>query len=222
MSDGKDEESDGDGKDDWKDDGSDERRREFAKFAEEHECLYSGYAGDHLNGWLNDACVGGGKTLYPGLKESKRACDLKLIRSLVAKGACLKRSNALHAAVANNHPDCVRLLLELGAKVDEVDEQDNTALHIAAIVKAVESIRVLLEFGASRDAKNNIHQTPHQAALAEKAMSDRWCAKLDIVLDSEEDILDRKNYPVVLKLLESRRRRPVGPVAWEPDEKDDR
>ena len=52
------------------------------------ENCYEGYASDRLNGWLNDACVGGGPTPYPGVKEGpRRPCDLGLVRELVSRGA---------------------------------------------------------------------------------------------------------------------------------------
>ena len=164
--------------------------------------LYDGYASDQLNGWLNDACVGGGKTLYPGLKDARLPCDLELVESLVAAGACMGGAKALHTAAANDHGDCVRLLVALGADVGVADEHGNTALHIAATVTALAAVRALLAGGARARAANHRGATPRDAAVAERAMADDWCAKLDIALDSPDDARDAENHPRVLRLLE--------------------
>ena len=67
------------------------------------ENCYEGYASDRLNGWLNDACVGGGPTPYPGVKEGpKQPCDLGLVRELVSRGASPRLTGALHTAAAND------------------------------------------------------------------------------------------------------------------------
>jgi len=165
--------------------------------------LYDGYATDKLNGWLNDACVGGGKTLYPGLKDEQKSCDLELVRSLVEAGASIGggRSTAIHTAAANNHDDCVRLLVDLGGDVQAADEAGNTPLHIASVVTALAAVRALLDAGAKSRTANLRGQTPRDAVLAEKAMADDWCEKLDIILNSPDDVRDARNYTVVLSIL---------------------
>ena len=165
--------------------------------------LYDGYATDKLNGWLNDACVGGGKTLYPGLKDERKPCDLELVRSLVEAGASIGAgsSTAIHTAAANDHGDCVRLLVDLGGDIQAVDETGNTPLHIASVVTALTAVRALLDAGAKARTANLRGQTPRDAALAEKAMADDWCEKLDITLNSTDDVRDAENYPVVLRIL---------------------
>ena len=71
------------------------------------------YASDRLDGWLRDACVGGGATTRPGLKDESRPCDLDLVRSLAARGAAPSR--ALAAAAANDRAACCDVLIDLGA-----------------------------------------------------------------------------------------------------------
>ena len=173
------------------------------------ENCYEGYASDRLNGWLNDACVGGGPTPYPGVKEGpKQPCDLGLVRELVSRGASPRLTGALHTAAANDQAACCELLLELaageavhGARVDDVDESGSTALHVCAVVKAVAAMEVLLSHGANTDALNDLAQTPRMAAIRERELTDEWCAALDITLP---DDLVRKNevdYPKILALL---------------------
>lgn len=54
----------------------------------------------------------------------------------------------LHIAIINPHIGAVRLLLESGAKVNEVDSSGDTALDISSLYGCVEVVRLLLEYGA--------------------------------------------------------------------------
>jgi len=56
----------------------------------------------------------------------------------------------LHHAAAVNRPAMVRLLLELGARVDAVDDAGRTALTVAAVEKADPSILTMLERAGAR------------------------------------------------------------------------
>jgi ankyrin repeat protein len=56
----------------------------------------------------------------------------------------------LHHAAAVNRPAMVRLLLELGAQVDAVDDAGRTALTVAAVEKADPSILTMLERAGAR------------------------------------------------------------------------
>ena len=60
----------------------------------------------------------------------------------------------LNHAAAVNRPSMVRLLLELGARVDATDDTGATALTVAAVEKADPSVRTMLEQagGAARPA----------------------------------------------------------------------
>jgi ankyrin repeat protein len=56
----------------------------------------------------------------------------------------------LHHAAAVNRPAMVRLLLELGARVDAVDDAGRTALTVAAVEQADPSILTMLERAGAR------------------------------------------------------------------------
>lgn len=56
----------------------------------------------------------------------------------------------LHHAAAVNRPAMVRLLLELGARVDAVDDAGRTALTVAAVEEADPSILTMLERAGAR------------------------------------------------------------------------
>lgn len=58
-------------------------------------------------------------------------------------------------------PDMVRLLLEVGASVSDMDSERNTALHVAAMSQPVSQdvIGLLLEHGAHLDARNSKGET---------------------------------------------------------------
>ncbi len=56
----------------------------------------------------------------------------------------------LHHAAAVNRPSMVRLLLELGARVDTPDDTGATALTVAAVEKADPSILTMLEQAGAR------------------------------------------------------------------------
>lgn len=64
---------------------------------------------------------------------------------------------------ASRKPDqekLVRLLLDLGAEVDAIDNKDQTAAHHAAYKGNVESLSCLCFNGANVSAKNNSSETP--------------------------------------------------------------
>lgn len=61
-------------------------------------------------------------------------------------------------------PEMVRLLLQVGASVHEVDHDNNTALHVAAVSQPVsfDVVNMLLEHGAHLDARNSKGETALQ------------------------------------------------------------
>jgi ankyrin repeat protein len=75
-----------------------------------------------------------------------------------------RRSLALRSLqaeqAANQTLEAVRLILQLGADVNETNAEGDTALHIAAWKGANAIIRLLVEKGAKLDVKNKVGQTP--------------------------------------------------------------
>jgi len=63
-------------------------------------------------------------------------------------------------AVGNNHPECVRILLDHGANPNRVENWGNTALHIAASsVCSQPTFAMLLEAGGNVNVKNDAGET---------------------------------------------------------------
>ena len=62
------------------------------------------------------------------------------------------------------HPDVARLLLERGADVNVLDEDNATPLHLAAGKGVVGVVHVLLEHGANVGVEDNRRRTPLHAA----------------------------------------------------------
>ena len=72
--------------------------------------------------------------------------------------------------------DKVRLLLSLGANVNEDGPQGRTALHYAAVGGDLEIIRLLLDAGADQHATTNKNETPK--AIASKHKQQEAAARL--------------------------------------------
>ena len=66
----------------------------------------------------------------------------------------------LHVAVASQHLELVRFLLEHGASVNAADGRGHTALHFAANHGNLDLTRVLLDSDADPNAKNAAGETP--------------------------------------------------------------
>ncbi|XP_047431943.1 ankyrin repeat and SOCS box protein 13-like isoform X1 [Mugil cephalus] len=86
------------------------------------------------------------------------------VELLIAMGACLEAydlyyGTPLHVACANEHTDCVKVLLNAGAKVNATRLHE-TPLHHAAKSKRVEMIEILLEFGANIYARDQHDRKP--------------------------------------------------------------
>lgn len=62
-------------------------------------------------------------------------------------------------AVLYKHPECVKVLLNHGAKTNVTDARGNTALHIAVTNKDVEIVKMLLEYDADPYAKTRDDDT---------------------------------------------------------------
>jgi len=93
---------------------------------------------------------------------------LERIRSLLAKGADLERSSALHVCAAAGDAESARELLERGAGVNLRDRHCSTPLHVAASLCGKRGmlgvVSLLLSYGAYLDAINQEGMTPLECA----------------------------------------------------------
>ena len=106
---------------------------------------------------LLDAGADPNTTLPEGetvLMTAARTGDVDVLRLLLARGADLRAreswrgQTALHWAAAENHPDAVHTLVELGADVDERSTAGWSALLYAVRAGRAEAVSALLEAGA--------------------------------------------------------------------------
>ena len=65
---------------------------------------------------------------------------------------------ALHRASKSGHVDCIKALLDAGARIDQINEDGNTPLHLAAYQGRGEAVTYLVQQGASVDAQNGRHE----------------------------------------------------------------
>lgn len=72
---------------------------------------------------------------------------------------------ALHWSASVGDVECVRLLLDKGAKVDTADQHGRTVAHVAAGNVNPDVLQVLLQHGASLAARDHHGATPLHAAI---------------------------------------------------------
>ena len=81
---------------------------------------------------------------------------------------CIRLTYPLHAAVDHRSPSSLRtsaLLLQVRARVDNVDDGGETALHLAAVFAELPIVRLLIQKMANVNAKSALDATPlHLAA----------------------------------------------------------
>ena len=77
-----------------------------------------------------------------------------------------KREQQLHLAVKGQNEDRVRLMLAVGADVDHVDKEGDTAIHTAIRLNHSGIVRLLMEYGADLRIKNRQGLLPQ--TMAEK------------------------------------------------------
>lgn len=75
-------------------------------------------------------------------------------------------NTALHWAAAKGHASAVRLLIKIGAPLEQRNESGATPLHSAAANGELAGVRALLSAGASHTVTDYSEQTPHEAALS--------------------------------------------------------
>lgn len=109
--------------------------------------------------------------------EAARSGDLHELRLAVSLGTDLNKSGyagpPLEAATVQGHLDCVRVLLESGAKAGQQGPQGSTALHGAAYYGRVQILGVLLQYLAREQIHPDIFDdngnSPLNAACASTA-----------------------------------------------------
>eukprot|EP00930_Biecheleria_cincta_P002898 TRINITY_DN103864_c0_g1_i1.p1 TRINITY_DN103864_c0_g1~~TRINITY_DN103864_c0_g1_i1.p1 ORF type:complete len:448 (-),score=79.23 TRINITY_DN103864_c0_g1_i1:36-1379(-) len=110
---------------------------------------------------LRNVCLGA--TEGASRSERLQPCPLQ-VRTLIERGADASRSDALQICAANSDVVTLRLLLDLGARVNCQDKRGNTALHVAASSGGKDGmlsvVSLLLAQGACLDAFNEEGLTP--------------------------------------------------------------
>jgi len=102
------------------------------------------------------------------LSEAAGLGYIDLVKYLLSVGAKLQlpeqKESVLHAAVRSGSTELVKVILDAGAAVNDVESLDETALHVAAEDDRVEIVRVLLAAGADPNAKRIFDETPIDVA----------------------------------------------------------
>ena len=88
-----------------------------------------------------------------------RGADPNTTFATNVKAAYGINASAVMEAAATDHIDCVRLLLDHGAKLDAIDSKGWTALMIATANGDSDLVHLLLERGASLQSKNKTGKT---------------------------------------------------------------
>ncbi|XP_055367474.1 ankyrin repeat and SOCS box protein 13 isoform X1 [Betta splendens] len=126
---------------------------------------------------LHEACMGGGccslLCLFVALGSQSVSLNIMFVfilgnsdcvKLLITMGASLESydlyyGTPLHVACVNKHLDCVKVLLNAGAKVNATRLHE-TPLHHAAKNMRVEMIKTLVEFGANVYARDQQDRKP--------------------------------------------------------------
>ena len=134
------------------------------------------------------------ETLIAAIKEDP---------SLVKNARDGSGNSAFHTAAANNHANCLRILLSRGRAesgqdkeafvreyVDVLNGAGSTPLHWAALNDAVDCVNVLLEAGADPLAKNPQGKTPLDLAMGRGAEKSEMALLKALPEDETTDTLD--------------------------------
>jgi len=102
------------------------------------------------------------------LSEAASLGYIELVKYLLSVGAKLQipeqKELVLHAAVRSGSTELVKVILDAGAAVNDVESLNETALHVAAEDDRVEIVRLLLAVGADPNAKRIFDETPIDVA----------------------------------------------------------
>ena len=111
-----------------------------------------------LNGFASIARILVGPSRWRVLCNERRKCN-KSIHEDVA------HRPPLHAAVANNHVETVRVLLDYGVEVEQKDNEGRSALSVAAKLGYLDMCQLLIEYGASVNTRSSRNgPTPYAKA----------------------------------------------------------
>ena len=83
-----------------------------------------------------------------------------------------KRGAPLNTAVGMGLIDCVELLINLGANLNEKDGEGWTALHLSSYSGKIEIVKLLIDKGADINAQDVDGETPLNRAENEKEIAD--------------------------------------------------
>ncbi|CAN8206867.1 unnamed protein product [Coccothraustes coccothraustes] len=124
------------------------------------------------------------------LLEAVTRGDVARVAALAARKAArpaklnARGQSALHLAAAGGLTECLTLLLEHGAPVNESNDDGGTALHLATIACQPQCVKVLLQHGANERHVDRQNRTPlHWAASS-------GCASSVLLLCDHEAPLD--------------------------------
>jgi ankyrin repeat protein len=103
------------------------------------------------------------------ISDAARQGHVDLVKYLLSVGAKLQipqqEELVLHAAVLSGSAEMVKIILDAGAAVNDVESLDETALHVAAGDDHLEIVQLLLEAGADPTAKRIFDETPLDVAI---------------------------------------------------------
>lgn len=103
------------------------------------------------------------------LSEAAWLGHVELVSYLLGAGARLnipgQQQSVLHAAVRSGNAELVKLVLDAGAGVNNVESLGETPLHVAAENDYVEVARLLLAAGADINTRRIFDETPLDVAV---------------------------------------------------------
>ena len=134
------------------------------------------------------------EALAEELHDAVRAQDVDAVDSLLNSGAEIDASDfilgtPLHIAASNGHQKIAELLIDRGADLEAVSEQQGSrALHLASQFGDAEMVALLLENGAQIEAHDDLQRTP----LFRASMAGHFAA-VRVLLDHGADVNARED-----------------------------
>ncbi|KEF53021.1 uncharacterized protein A1O9_10929 [Exophiala aquamarina CBS 119918] len=120
------------------------------------------------NGANIDAANDRGETL---LESTVKRNDRDMVKLLANQGVNVRENMALHWAVENRKIEMVRLLLQLGARINRKDNSGKTALHLSVEYGLEDIICLLAEKEANLDAYDSCRRTALWYAVRQRDWS---------------------------------------------------